>query len=306
MKNDKALKFYKSISNSYSFKKSHIFIIEQNELIKENKNCWGNTNIFTENRKNNHELWCLPFKDCTIVTPKAVIHITDSEQPYLYDNIRQIVVGFKDLSGSLHTVTGQFILPVTAVLTTPGKGILFPFHQMYQNPETSKLTPMIDIAISHHVIKKTNGLTTVWKGEKEIKNHWQNSNFRKVIINSIQIAILYFNFFMTKPKYFIIQETKAKKKKGKIRTKGRSLYKFLHITDIRRNYIPHSKNNSDPIIGTERRRHPRILRSEYFTKMQGKTIMIASTWIGPTQVLQKGVLYKILKDIGFDPTTPKQ
>ena len=104
------------------------------------------------------------------------------------------------------------------------------------------------------------------------------------------------------PNKFIVQEKPAKKiKRTKdriLRSNERPIYTLLKPDEIRTIFkVPNPTSNTGTTKGPhDRRAHPRTFHSDRFIHMQGKTIMIPATWIGPSEKIVGKRHYKVLLD----------
>lgn len=99
---------------------------------------------------------------------------------------------------------------------------------------------------------------------------------------------------------FILEKAPAKTRKNprKIpRSHERPIYTVLHPRQIREVMgLGHPEASGRHVSPHERRAHPRRFRSERFTKMKGKTIIIPATWIGPSEKRKGKHIYRVLLD----------
>ena len=111
--------------------------------------------------------------------------------------------------------------------------------------------------------------------------------------------VMYFNT----PNRFVLEVEPVKIKKKKIsngmipRSHQRPKYTLLRPREIRRKMgLPEleTKGTKSPHW---RRKHFRVLRSERFKKMRGKTLVIEATWIGPSEAVEKGKRYRVMLDL---------
>ncbi len=107
------------------------------------------------------------------------------------------------------------------------------------------------------------------------------------------------------PSNFIVEITNAKaelkkrKRDAKIpRSQNRPIYILAPPKEIRRVMrLPEPGAEGGPRTPHERRAHPRTFRSEKFTKMKGKTIIIPATWVGPSASVVGNRSYKVRIDL---------
>lgn len=107
--------------------------------------------------------------------------------------------------------------------------------------------------------------------------------------------IMYFN----NPSRFILEEEPINKRgKGKKipRSPDRSKYVLLTPDEIRTKFGL-SEGGHGKVAPHERRRHPRILRSEKFVHKRGQTIIIPATWVGASEAIIGNTRYKVRLDL---------
>lgn len=100
------------------------------------------------------------------------------------------------------------------------------------------------------------------------------------------------------PDRFILEKcpVKIRKHPKKIpRSHDRPIYTLLKPSEIRTRIGLHQPTGRH-VVSHERRAHPRVLRSEKFKAMRGKTIIIPATWVGPSEKRVHGHYYKVLLD----------
>jgi hypothetical protein len=111
------------------------------------------------------------------------------------------------------------------------------------------------------------------------------------------------------PENFVIEVTplhyernkdKLERKSRILRIHERPLYTFLRAKRARQimgltDPLAHKGHRGHP-IPHERRRHLRTLRSDYFTRKQGQTIVVEATWVGPSESVVGNKRYKVLLD----------
>lgn len=106
------------------------------------------------------------------------------------------------------------------------------------------------------------------------------------------------------PNKFIMQSRPADIKKRKrikpgrlLRSHQRPIYTILKPNEIRK-IMKINVNSSGGTRGAhDRRAHPRTFHSDFYKEMQGKTIMIPATWIGPSQTVVGRRHYKVMLDM---------
>ena len=100
---------------------------------------------------------------------------------------------------------------------------------------------------------------------------------------------------------FVVEVTPKKQKSNpkKIpRTHQRKLYTFLTIGEIqKRTGLAKPKGTGSSKSPHYRRRHTRVLRSDRFTKSQGKEVTVEAAWVGSTEAQVGNKFYKVRLDI---------
>ncbi|MDX1701713.1 MAG: hypothetical protein R3250_13890 [Melioribacteraceae bacterium] len=101
------------------------------------------------------------------------------------------------------------------------------------------------------------------------------------------------------PNKFIMQSKPTrlmKKKPGKLlRSTQRPIYTILKPNEIRKIMKIKINSGSGGTRGAhDRRAHPRTFHSEFYKEMQGKTIMIPATWVGPSEAKVGKRRYKVM------------
>lgn len=111
--------------------------------------------------------------------------------------------------------------------------------------------------------------------------------------------VLYFD----NPDFFVVEEAPARpatlKKRGPkiLRSHQRPKYTSLKPRQIRDRLGLSPHKQGGPTAPHERRAHWRTFRSErYSEKVRGKRIRIASTWVGPSEVVVGGRKYRVILD----------
>jgi len=104
--------------------------------------------------------------------------------------------------------------------------------------------------------------------------------------------------FSTEPKFFVVETHNITKRKKRTLISDKAYYKILHITNIRKNYIKSSEHTSETSRSSyERRAHLRTYKHPRYINVQGTTVLIKTTWVGPTEVIKENILYKIRIDL---------
>lgn len=128
-----------------------------------------------------------------------------------------------------------------------------------------------------------------------------SENRRTVSRNPITACeeVMYFNA----PNRFIVEATPERVRDGRSapkipRSHERPMFTLLTPDEVRK-IIPrqeHVGSHASP-APHERRRHLRTLRSDRFVNMQGRTITIPASWVGPTEATVGRKLYKVRIDL---------
>ena len=93
----------------------------------------------------------------------------------------------------------------------------------------------------------------------------------------------------------LIDRSKKNKKKTILTAAERPVYVLLSPKEIREKTGMVSTGGK--VKAHERRRHIRTFRSDRFTKVQGKSIVIPSTWVGESEKVVGNRRYKVLLDV---------
>ena len=110
-------------------------------------------------------------------------------------------------------------------------------------------------------------------------------------------------FYFNNPNRFILEKTPAKTKKKPRdnfipRSHDRPIYTILTPNEIRKKLgLEESHTSHASPIAHERRRHVRVFKHPRFSKMQGKSIIVPASWIGPTEAQIKKSRYKVMTEI---------
>lgn len=116
-------------------------------------------------------------------------------------------------------------------------------------------------------------------------------------------AVTYFTDLMIDTKLFILEESIATKRKGKLKIKmNQKLYHVIDARTIRKKYVTSNPSGTGTKIevGYPRRRFVRTYRDDCYVNMKGQTQIIESTWCGPSESFEPSNdrLYKVRLDIG--------
>jgi len=112
-------------------------------------------------------------------------------------------------------------------------------------------------------------------------------------------------WYFNSPDKFILEErpidsrkhvTKAAKRGKIVRRQQRPQYTILHPQTIRQRLRLPSLEKGGPKRPHERRAHRRTFRDSKFWRMQGKTIIIPATWVGPSEAVIGKKIYRVLLD----------
>jgi hypothetical protein len=240
--------------------------------------------VFTTPKKAVHNIelsnWHLPFKRLILISGDIILELVEEEEE-----------SFKNIRFTLTTLkfgdycTGEFLI--------------------YKTDEPPVVTINSEYTINTEVSLKENWkilvLSTKFKDKNgkpipnnllAAKNDVENMS-RGVVIS----AIYYFYPFCVDKEMFVVESQVARKKKGKTQTRGKSTYSIMHVTKIMKRFTPTGHTGQPLTKGHPRRAHIRKYRSDRWTNMQGQTIIVNSTWVGPKTVLSEGRLYKVHTDV---------
>lgn len=104
---------------------------------------------------------------------------------------------------------------------------------------------------------------------------------------------------LNSPDRFILERSPVKTRKNPkkiLRSHERPVYTILKPSEIRSRLNISSDSTGRHVRVHERRAHPRVLRSEKFKAMRGKTIIIPATWVGQSEKRVGNHYYKVLLD----------
>lgn len=247
--------------------------------------------------------WVLPFPICTVVSAQAHTHMTT-----IHESKSQKLSGvhkFTFCSENNVMLHGEFWFDNDRNNYKEFHDIddQYTFTVYFGTAEDSPNGFLVIRINSGKVLKTDNPKALkieIWKtfGNPEFQTYAEQ--VRLAIGEGITNALIQFSIFMADTKYFVISETSAIRKKGKLKEKGLTLYRTLHVSTIRKQYIKHNVDNTErsTTIGYERRRHLRTYKHDRYINMKGITVIIESTWIGATQYFDKDkqILYKVKMD----------
>jgi hypothetical protein len=94
----------------------------------------------------------------------------------------------------------------------------------------------------------------------------------------------------------ISANSKTPKPKGVPRSNARPHYVLLKPGEIRTKYIGFDTGEGTKKTAHERRRHLRLLSSDYYVNKKGQYIVIPASWIGKTEYTQDHKTYKVILD----------
>jgi len=240
--------------------------------------------VFTINRVRITDMelpnWHLPFKKLILVSGEIILDLIE-EEAEKFKNVRFTLITTRHED----YCTGEFLI--------------------YKEDEPPVITINSEYTINTKIPLKNNWkivvLSTAFKG-KNGKPIPSNLLATKAEVDSISrwvivSAVTYFYPFCIDKEMFVVESQVARKKKGKIQTKGKSKYSIMHISKILKRFTPTGQSGQPLTKGHPRRAHIREYRHDRWTKMQGQTIIVKSTWVGPKTVLSEGRLYKVHTDV---------
>lgn len=220
--------------------------------------------------------WHLPF-------PKlAVISISSNSIVHLVARKDRPILFMIELIRNKNSLTGELIIHRTG--------------EEPQNYMMSHQYPKQQVHISTGWTT-TMLLKTVTIDNKIFKGRDSDEKLQGMAFGQIFSVVHYFYPFCVDKEMFVVESQVARKKKGKIQTTGKSTYSIMHVSKILKRFTPTGQSGQSLTKGHPRRAHPRKYRSDRWTNMRGKTIIIASTWVGPKTVLSEGRLYKVHTDV---------
>jgi hypothetical protein len=217
----------------------------------------------------------MPFPKLTFILPKVILSITKIADKYM-----------------------EFVLD-----TTVEKVIISGKIEIHRTQEK----PMTQPSIQKHRHIRTD-LSTGWSilttvevihriGDNFYYGSTMDDKWAKNIMELFIYTIAYFYPFCVNKEMFVVESQPAMKKKGKIRTKGRSTFSIMHVKKVMKRFTPTGQPGKPLHKGHPRRAHLREYRSSRWTNMQGNSIIVQSTWVGPKEILSEGRLYKVHTDI---------
>jgi len=156
-----------------------------------------------------------------------------------------------------------------------------------------------DVSVTGSTTKKEviKPLTSINNLSPDLQNRWVEAALKNVIIAMQEI------FYFNNPNRFILEKTPVKTKKKPRdnfipRSHDRPIYTILTPNEIRKKMgLEESHISHASPIAHERRRHVRVFKHPKFSKMQGKSIIIPASWVGPTETQVKKSRYKVMTEI---------
>lgn len=130
-----------------------------------------------------------------------------------------------------------------------------------------------------------------------LHGYYSSEDDKSTVCGNMLSLVNYFHPFCVNKEMFVVESQVARKKKGKIQTQGKSTYSIMHVTKVLKHFTPTGQPGKPLTKGFPRRAHIREYRHSKWTNMQGRTIIVKSTWVGPKTVLSEGRLYKVHTDI---------
>jgi len=124
---------------------------------------------------------------------------------------------------------------------------------------------------------------------------------RQAMMKNVGVAIRECTYFAHKERFIVEVLPKSTKKGDKKipRTHQRSKFTTLSLGEIKRlsrGTVGSTQGSGERAEVLFRRQHPRTFRSDRFTKMQGKTIIIEAKWFGSTRFDANGKTYIVRTD----------
>jgi hypothetical protein len=137
----------------------------------------------------------------------------------------------------------------------------------------------------------------------QVERHVQAGEMRQneATLKNFMTALEEVAYFNT-PNRFVVEKRFVKHQhvaKGRVaRSHQRENYVLLTPDEIRTTLIPHDAQSTGITRAPhERRRHMRLLASEKFTHMRGKSIVIPASWIGPSERVIGNKRYRVMLDL---------
>lgn len=244
------------------------------------------TKVFVEAVRN----FRIPLNECTVIQQGIIVNLRDTEydsilEYRIYDGSGKVWRGFFETDNH----SDKFI----KVMNKNTIGGLNCAHKNYMYNLSAKKDKSITkipftVCLLYSGFEKSDSLTS------EVIRH---------IVDTLVCTGLFFAGFSLNAKLFIVEEKSASqaKSKGKKKCENKSIYRIMHVSDIRKCYIRKAEQNGSKIkVGFERRRHKHTFRSDRFVNMKGKTIWYPSVWVGPKTAIVGDRLITVHTEISCD------
>ena len=134
--------------------------------------------------------------------------------------------------------------------------------------------------------------------------HDKINNILSKFSGQIIHAFAYFTKLLINTKLFVVEEKVVSNKNGImcVSKHHQSLFRTVDIKTLNTRYLKNNNSISNVALknGYPRRRHDRVLRSDYFGSRQGEVIVVNACWVGPTERFDsdKNRFYKVRLDVG--------
>jgi hypothetical protein len=257
----------------------------------------------------------LPFQTVVIEDKGSMILLVDDAPDTIGLSERRLFIECMPVSNDYNNYSHDYIPPGSEDLVRENFELMakrYAGHYLI-HIGTIKLLPkednpegfMIDGSLhtSHLVSKRTCIKTIEFNPDKEAYKEMGESAIRNAA-TAIE-EIMFFNV----PSRFILEEaptkispsrfTKSGSLKRLLRSPDRPLYTLLTPFEIRAKLglTTKSEKEGGTVEGHYRRRHFRTLRSDVFTHMKDKRIVVSATWVGESEVERGGKRYKIMLEL---------
>lgn len=245
------------------------------------------TKVFVEAVRN----FKIPMSECTLVLQGIIINIRDTVHEGIFeyrvqDGVKKVWRGLFEIN----TPSDRF-RDVLKMYKKESNYISYR-NTTYklQSPKDGSVS-----AIPFNVAVIYDGYERTGEAVNRIIDH---------VTKDIVYTGLYFAGFSINAKLFVVEESPiSKNSKGVIKkqSNNKSLYRIMHVSDIRKHYINRPEQCGSKLkVGFERRRHLHTFRSSRFVNMQGKTIWYPSVWVGPKSTIIDNRLIFVHTEISCD------
>jgi hypothetical protein len=229
------------------------------------------------------ENWHLPFPRLSLIASSSIIDVLENENDSTNKYMNFVI--FK-------TDTKQDFTGSVEIHRNGEKPQDTPIPQKHF--QTSYRFDTWSITITLKVVHTTN--RKLPHGEF-LHGYYSNEDDKSTVCGNMLSLVNYFHPFCVDKEMFVVESQAASKEKGKIRTRGKSTYSVMHVAKILKRFTPTGRSGQPLTKGYPRRAHIRKYRHDRWVNMQGQTITVKSTWVGPKTVLSEGRLYKVHTDI---------